>query len=134
MSKGIRVATTSEAGICLSPLGTLLLVVSLLWKLHLIGRTAAFRLVMDLVSPKSIFYSQTYLYISGVFEISLDIFESFIVFYFLKSKAEEDFINVYKDFFFLYKDFFCHDSFAGSKFSNLGLDPGHGLESRRNPS
>lgn len=64
---------------------------------------------MDLVSPKSVFYSQAYLYISG-FEISLDTLleEISLCFYFLKikSEAEEDFINVYKEFFFLYKDFF----------------------------
>lgn len=64
-------------------------------------RKACFQICyMDLVSPKSVFYSQAYLYISGL-EISL-------CFYFLKikSEAEEDFVNVYKDFFFLYKDFF----------------------------
>ena len=136
MSKGIRVATTSEARRALSPLGTPLLVVSLLWKLHLIGRTA-FRLVTWILCPPSLYFIHKHICIFLGLKFHLIFFQEVSLhFYFLKikSKAEEDFINVYKDFFFSIKIFFCHDGFAGSKFSNLGLNPGHGSESRRNPS
>ena len=56
---------------------------------------------INLVSPKSVFYSQTCLSISG-FEISLDtsLEEVSLYFYFLKSDAEIGFV---KESFFLFK-------------------------------